>query len=369
MRVLIFHPALAPYRVDFFNELGKRMNLRVVFMTRNNANQAFNQNELLRDATYSYGYLDRHHIIFKRNINFGYSEEIRNFKPDIVICNEFGISLWVSYLIKLSQGKKYKLLTICDDSEDVFNNRTSLRKTVTQFFTKHINEIICINPKVAEYYKLIGAKKTSFFPIIYKNSLFCERLKSSIPTTNDYIKRFNLKGCKCLLFVGRFTVVKNLELLIKAFSLVTTESSQEIRLILVGDGELKQSLINQSKELELDSKVVFPGRYEGNQLLAWYNLKGSCVLISTHERFGAVIAEARMAGMPALVSDKGGAKCLITANNGMICHSDNVEDIAVKMKKILDLVEPVDCVEKTNDSIIPYDFDALMDELIKNLQA
>ena len=44
MRVLIFHPALAPYRVDFFNELGKRMNLRVVFMTRNNANQAFNQN-------------------------------------------------------------------------------------------------------------------------------------------------------------------------------------------------------------------------------------------------------------------------------------------------------------------------------------
>ena len=85
--------------------------------------------------------------------------------------------------------------------------------------------------------------------------------------------------------------------------------------------------------------------------------------------FGAVIAEALMAGMPALVSDKVGAKCLITANNGMICHSDNVEDIAVKMKKILDLVEPVDCVEKTNDSIIPYDFDALMDELIKNLQA
>lgn len=82
-----------------------------------------------------------------------------------------------------------------------------------------------------------------------------------------------------------------------------------------------------------------------------------------------MIAEALMAGMPALVSDKVGAKCLITANNGMICHSDNVEDIAVKMKKILDLVEPVDCVEKTNDSIIPYDFDALMDELIKNLQA
>lgn len=369
MRVLIFHPALAPYRVDFFNELGKRMNLRVVFMTRNNANQTFNQNELLKDSTYSYGYLDRHHIIFKRNINFGYSEEIRNFKPDIVICNEFGISLWVSYFVKLSQGKKYKLLTICDDSEDVFNNRSGLRKTVTQFFTKHINGIICINPKVTKCYKLIGAKNTFFFPIIYKNSLFCERLKSSVPITNDYISRFNLEGCKCLLFVGRFTAVKNLELLVKAFSLVTTESSQEIRLILVGDGELKQSLINQSKELGLDSKVIFPGRYEGDQLLAWYNLKGSCVLVSTHEPFGAVIAEALMAGMPALVSDKVGANCLITPDNGMICHSDNVDDIAVKMKKMLDIVGQVERLEKTNDSIIPYDFDSLMDDFINSLQA
>ena len=369
LRLLIFHPALAPYRVDFFNELGKRVDLRVVFMTRNNANQAFNQNELLKNATYSYGYLDRHHIIFKRNINFGYSEEIRNFKPDVVICNEFGISLWASYFVKFSQGKKYKLLTLSDDSEDVFNNRTGLRKNITHFFTKHINGIICINPKVAECYKLISAKKTFFFPIIYKNSLFCERLKSSVPTTNDYIKRFNLKGYKCLLFVGRFTSVKNLERLIKAFSMVIAESSQEIRLILVGDGELKQSLINQTKESGLDGKVIFPGRYEGNKLLAWYNLKGSCVLISTHERFGAVVAEALMAGMPALVSDKVGAKCLITTNNGMICRSDNIDDVAAKMKKMLDLVEPVDYVEKTNDSILTYDFDTLMDELVKDLQA
>ena len=95
MRVLIFHPALAPYRVDFFNELGKRVNLRIVFLTRNNANQAFNQNELLKGATYSFGYLDRHHTIFKRNRNFGYSEELRNFKPNVVICNECGMSLWV----------------------------------------------------------------------------------------------------------------------------------------------------------------------------------------------------------------------------------------------------------------------------------
>lgn len=368
MRVLIFHPALAPYRVDFFNELGKRVNLRVVFMTRNNANQAFNQNELLKDATYSYSYLDRHHMIFKRNINFGYSEELRNFKPDVVICNEFGMSLWISYFFKLIQGEKYKLLTICDDSEDVFNKRTGLRKIVTHFFVKHITGIVCINPKVAESYKLIGAKKTVFFPIIYKNSLFYERLRQSVPITNDYIKRFNLQGCKCLLFVGRFTAVKNLEVLIKAFSLVIKELSEEIRLILIGDGELKQNLIKQVKDLGVCDKVIFPGRYEGNQLLAWYNLRGLCTLISTHEPFGAVIAEALMAGMPILVSDKVGAKCLITNNNGMVCHSDSIEDIVLKIKQMLGCIERVEYLEKINNSIIPYDFDSLMDNFINNVQ-
>lgn len=369
MRVLIFHPALAPYRVDFFNELGKRVNLRIVFLTRNNANQAFNQNELLKGATYSFGYLDRHHTIFKRNINFGYSEELSNFKPDVVICNEFGMSLWVGYFFKLVQGKKYKLLTICDDSEDVFNKRRGLRKAVTRFFTRHIAGIVCINPKVAEYYKLMGAKETSFFPIIYKNSLFYERLKLSVPITNDYIKRFNLQGCKCLLFVGRFTAVKNLELLVKAFSLVTKELSEEIRLILVGDGELKQNLIKQVKDLGVYSKVIFPGRYEGNQLLAWYNLRGLCTLISTYEPFGAVVAEALMAGMPALVSDKVGAKCLITNNNGMVCHSNSIEDIVLKIKQMLDYIGRVEYLEKINNSIIPYDFDLLMDNFINNLQA
>lgn len=369
MRVLIFHPALAPYRVDFFNELGKRVDLRVVFMTRNNANQAFNQNELLKEVTYSYAYLDRHYIILKRNINFGYSEELKNFKPDVVICNEFGMSLWISYFFKISRGKKYKLLTICDDSEDVFDKRSGLRKIVTNFFTRHITGIVCINPNVADYYKLMGAKTTPFFPIIYKNSLFYKRLRLSIPITNDYIKQFNLQGCKCLLFVGRFTAVKNLELLVKAFSLVTKELSEEIRLILVGDGELKQSLIKQSKDLGVYDKVIFPGRYEGNQLLAWYNLRGLSTLISMREPFGAVVGEALMAGMPTLVSDKVGAKCLITANNGMVCQSDCIEDIVLKMKKMIDSVERVDFLKETNKSIIPYDFDSLMDDFINSLQA
>ena len=368
IKILIFHPALAPYRVDFFNELGRNVDLRVVFMTRNNENQSFDQSELLKHATYEVGYLDKHYKLKKRNINLGYWKEIESFSPNIVICNEYGLSTVSTYLHKKTHSAKYKIFTICDDSEDVFYRRTALRKIFAHFFVRKLDSIICINPKVAELYRAIGAKHVSFFPIIYNNSLFERKLQESLPITHKYIENYSLQGFKCLLFVGRFTEVKNLKRLINSFALVLKNFNQKAKLILVGDGELKSELIELANQYNIADMVIFPGRYEGNELYAWYNLKGSCVLLSTHERFGAVVAEALMAGMPAIVSDKVGANCLVSESNGIICNYNNVEEIAEKINLMLDRIEAQNNICKLKSSLLKYSFDDLMANLIKDFE-
>lgn len=337
-------------------------------MTRNNENQAFNQSELLKDATYAFEYLDKHYKFLKRNINLGYWNVIDNFNPDIVVCNEFGVSTWSCYLHKLIKHKDYKIYTICDDSEDVFANRTGLRKFLSIFFARHLDGMICINPNVAKLYKNLGANKVSVFPIIYKESLYSIKLHQAVEITNKYIDNHNLAGCKCFLFVGRFTQVKNLERLIESFSTLKKSTNDKVKLILVGDGELRVSLIGKCRNLKVDTSVIFPGRFEGLGLLAWYNLKGSCVLLSTHEPFGAVIAEALMAGMPALVSDKVGAKCLITDVNGLICKSADVNDMEEKMSMMLNKIQTVEKVSCIRKSILPFDFDSLMDNMINDFR-
>ena len=55
-KLLIFHPALAPYRVDFFNALGRLYCCKIVFLTHNNANQNFDQEALLANATFQARY-------------------------------------------------------------------------------------------------------------------------------------------------------------------------------------------------------------------------------------------------------------------------------------------------------------------------
>lgn len=368
MNILIFHPALAPYRVDFFNELGKRVNLKVIFMTRNNENQPFNQTELLKDATYTYGYLDKHYKFMKRNINLGYWKEIDSFKPDIVVCNEFGVSTWSCYAHKNIKQQCYKIFTLCDDSEDVLNNRVGLRKSLSHFFAKNLDGMICINPKVATRYKELGVRKVSLFPIIYKDSLYSDKLQMAISVTNRYVDDFKLKGCKCFLFVGRFTYVKNLKRLIESFARLQKKSQDKLRLIMVGDGDLKDELMEECKNRGMSNSVIFPGRFEGMNLLAWYNLKGSCVLFSTHEPFGAVVAEALMAGMPSIVSDKVGAKCLITERNGLICSSENISDMEEKMALMLNRIPPVEEVSRVKESILSHTFDSLMDNLISDFK-
>ena len=70
-RLLIFHPALAPYRLDFFNALGKMFDCKVVFLQRQNNDLLIQQQELLKNATFRYEYLDQHFKLFGRDIECG----------------------------------------------------------------------------------------------------------------------------------------------------------------------------------------------------------------------------------------------------------------------------------------------------------
>jgi ABC-type phosphate transport system ATPase subunit len=47
-RVLIIHPALAPYRIDLFNALALRLDLKIVFLNEDVPNQTYDQTELRR---------------------------------------------------------------------------------------------------------------------------------------------------------------------------------------------------------------------------------------------------------------------------------------------------------------------------------
>ena len=111
-RLLIFHPALAPYRLDFFNALGKIFDCKVVFLQRQNDDLLIQQQELLKNATFRYEYLDQHFKLFGRDINVGYWQTIRAFQPDVVLCCEYTLSLWAALAYRTLHRSKFRLYTM-----------------------------------------------------------------------------------------------------------------------------------------------------------------------------------------------------------------------------------------------------------------
>lgn len=103
-----------------------------------------------------------------------------------------------------------------------------------------------------------------------------------------------------LLFVGRLAVEKNLDWLVRY-----GRSHPEHELVIVGDGPSRPQL-----ESALPN-AVFTGFLRGEELAQAYADADIFAFPSRTETFGNVVLEAQAAGLPAVVTDRGGPKEII----------------------------------------------------------
>ena len=368
-KLLIFHPALAPYRVDFFNALGRLFYCKIVFLTHNNANQNFDQEALLANATFEYEYLDKHWVILKRNVNIGYWKSIRAFKPDIVLCCEYGLSLLSTFLYKkLHFQAKFSIFTSSDDSLKMMQELHGIRKHLVLFYRTKINGIIVTNPSVAKYYsEKLNVKHSFYFPIIYDDDKYRLKIKNVLPITSNYINKYSLEGEKVFLFVGRLVdKIKNISAALFAFRNIEESLRKNSKFIIIGTGEDLRKLKNICNELGLNDKVIFAGRYEGNNLLAWYSVADFLILPSLYEPFGAVTAEALQAGCRGMISCNAGSNCLINSSNGIIFNPNDRQEFVRALTNMLHTAQPI-LTPSLRSNKLPIHFRDLISELHKFL--
>lgn len=316
-KLLVFHSALAPYRLDFFNSIATIFDCTVVFLSRNNRNQNFDQKSLLADAKFKYTYLDNKLVLGERDLNFGYYFFIKKYCPDIVIGGEFGLPTILPFLYRTFFRNKYKIYTICDDSVDIAKRCKGGRKILRNFLVPRIDGIVLLSNQVADWYQTNFRLNSEpiVFPLIRDEFVYRQRLQECLPISLSYIENYGLKNKRVLLFVGRLDIVKNIELLIKGFCAV---AQPDQCLVIVGDGPHKTELSKLCKNEKNKGSIIFTGRFEGNELIAWYNVADILILPSLYEPFGAVVNEALAAGCYVICSCYAGASSLITGNNGII---------------------------------------------------
>lgn len=104
-----------------------------------------------------------------------------------------------------------------------------------------------------------------------------------------------------LLYVGRVSREKNLEMLVDVFKELET-AGHKINLVVVGDGPYRPEM-----EAALEgSSCIFTGYLEGEKLAAAYASCDLFVFPSTTDTFGNVVLEAQASGLPVIVTNCGG---------------------------------------------------------------
>ncbi len=128
------------------------------------------------------------------------------------------------------------------------------------------------------------------------------------------------EGDKVLLYVGRLAAEKNLGLVVQAY-LKAKQSDARTRLVLVGDGPMREALQLQYPD------IVFAGYRSGADLAAHYASGDVFVFASLTETFGNVTLEAMASGL-AVVAFKHAAagQCIRHGDNGMCVDTESPHD-------------------------------------------
>ncbi|MBE3133699.1 MAG: glycosyltransferase [Acidobacteria bacterium] len=135
-----------------------------------------------------------------------------------------------------------------------------------------------------------------------------------------------------LLFAGRLVPVKNLPVLLDAFSRVVARLPHA-RLILAGDGVCRSALEAQARALGVARLVRFTGR--SDDMSALYRVADIGVLASRNEGTPLFLIEAMAAGLPVVATAVGGVADVVRNEiTGLLVPPDRPEDLAEAMVRL-----------------------------------
>ncbi len=335
-KLLVFHPALAPYRVDFFNALADRFDLHLVLLGRNLQEQSFDQCKLISRLRCRVSYLLRGIVFRSRYIRTGAVRLVRAEHPDVVLSYEYSLITLVLVVYRFVSGSWFKLYTMTDDNVELFGKCRGIRSILRRFVLRSIDGCIVIDESVKHFMDQTAGRHSLdvvTVPIVYDERYFRHE-EDALFTQAAAWRMAHLKSNeKAIFFVGRLEPVKNIMWLIDVA--MSSGWPAGCRLFIVGEGSMAAALHSKAATHDRDRHVSFLGRKEGRDLHLCFAAADALVLCSVSESFGSVVSEALHWGAPAYVSNHVGAKTLIRPDkNGAVFPLDDGAALCSHMQKI-----------------------------------
>lgn len=257
---------------------------------------------------------------------------------------------FIAVLYKILFNKKTKIIvTIHGADINSFNNY--LGKIIKQFILKRIDKLTVVsNALKQKVIKLGYLKEIYVYPMGVDTNLFSPEKKDI-----SLKVKYNIKN-EFLLFVGTLSERKGIKYLIQAMPLIIKEYP-EAKLLVIGDGNLKNEMIALTKELKVDNNIIFTGAIEHDKLPPYFATADLFILPSLSEGFGLVIIEAISCKTLAVTSNLPEINDIIIENNtGFYFENKNSTSISQKIIYILKNKEIFNTIKENGRQYVNANF-------------
>lgn len=148
-------------------------------------------------------------------------------------------------------------------------------------------------------------------------------------------KIFGIKD-NAIIYMGRVSYEKSIDVAVRAFATVCKKRT-DCQMLVVGDGPEKESLIKLAESLEIGDKMIFTSYLFGQDLVQSLQASEIFITASKSENQPVSVLEAMSCGLPIIgVSAAGMPEIIKDGENGFLSKEDNHEDMAEKIRILLD---------------------------------
>jgi glycosyltransferase involved in cell wall biosynthesis len=200
----------------------------------------------------------------------------------------------------------------------------SLRNRMRRFAGRRADDIIANSEGGCGYWKSAGAARIHVIP----NATPVTEIAAAPPVTRA--ESGAAEGEAVIVFVGRFSVEKNLPLLLDALAILIKR--RPARAILCGDGPLRGEIESRARALGIEGNVFLPGFVPN--VWSWLRAADAQVALSLWEGNPNAVLEGMAGGVPLVVSDIAAHRAILDDASAYFVGAD-AEEIAGALEAAL----------------------------------
>lgn len=327
-KVLFITNIPAPYRIDFFNELGKLVDLTVLFEAKTTSATTFNYN-LDRELNFTAIFLSDGDIR-ERTVDWNILTFLKRGCYDHIVVTNYGYATEAVAILAL---KARKIPYEMELDGGVLRNESKITRAVKNLLIRGAVRYWSTGEQTDHFYERFGISKERIqrYPF---SSIYEREILFRPPSAQERLEakgRLGISKDKLVLSIGQPLHRKGYDLLIRAAALLPENTA-----VVVVGGKPRAEWSALMRELNVQN-VSFVEFCSKEILSEYYTAADVFALPTREDVWGLVVNEAMANGLPVITTEGcvAGCEMLKDGESGFIIPCETWEPLAKHLNRLI----------------------------------